>query len=294
MMKLASVSVILAVLVIISLFGILADGTITYGVFRFIKLKTVPNILLANWAIAHMISAIILPLNVLMNVFLTISENHIANCLSIHATITSYLVALWFCIVLCIDWCSTAYFFPLSKKIREHYKFAISFIWLNAVPLYVTSAGSCVGYSTDLLPTVLVIISFIINLLFVLILHCSKLVQRFRVNPINYSRSLKVQLMMITTILCSYLVAIISSALALSDVYSITDNYLRAGVCLLLSISAIQGTPVIILGILYFLDRDFRRCLFPNHAHKSCDDLESENVNHNENLTSTATSSTSV
>lgn len=265
--------------------GVLADAAIIYGIFRFRRLRTIPNIFLANWAIADMFSIMVLPTNVLI----TVTGGHEYTCLLVHAAVILHFAAVLFGILLLIDWCTAVYYHRTSEKLRKRYAFLIGTVWTTVLLLYSLSAGLCISHVHYYFVVILFIIVYVINVLLIIALQCSRIAQKFRANPITYPSLLTTRLTVLTIITFSYLLITIHISLSYFNVYFMYYSYIFSNIAMALSIISVLGSSAITLGVLCWLDTDFRLCLFPkqNDLHERFENEVSEIEDNNKNSSPT-------
>ncbi|KAF2893234.1 hypothetical protein ILUMI_12938 [Ignelater luminosus] len=262
--------------------GVIADAAIIYGIFRFRRLRTIPNIFLANWAIANMLSIMILPTNLGVAMFGLFYEYL---CLLVHATVTLHLAALLFGILLLFDWCTAVYYQRISEKLRKRYVTLIATLWSIVLLFYSLSAGLCISDVHYYFTVILFVIVYVINILIVIALQCSRIVQKFKANPITYPNLLTARLTVLTIITLSYLFGTIHLTLSYFDVYARHYNFIFTHIALILSAISVLSSSVVILGVVCWLDKDFRLCLFPkqNDLHERFENEVSEVEDNNKN-----------
>lgn len=255
--------------------GLLADAAIIYGVYRFRKLRTITYIFLANWALADMLSTVVLPTNLILFEIRTAAD--VSSCLLIPGTMMLHLAAILFGTLLLIDWFAAVYYNRTSAKLRKHYSLVIGTIWSVVLLFYILSIGLCItGVHYDV-PVILLILFYGINLLLLIVFQFSRILRKFRKNSVKYPNILKARLTVVTVITCSYLLVVIHTFLLNFDLY---NNYryvvlFEAGA---ISMISILSASVVTLGVLCWLDKDFRSCLFPkyNDLHERFENEASE------------------
>ncbi|KAF2893235.1 hypothetical protein ILUMI_12939 [Ignelater luminosus] len=257
------VSLLFIAVVIFSSFGILADTAIIYGIYRFKRLKTPSNVFLANWAIADLLSIVTVPTIIVNYVLIFDPSSYIYTCLTTHATVTCHLAVTVFGLLLSIDWCTAAYWPRISDKVRNRYLFIIVAIWLVLLLFYILSSALCISGIHFYFNVIIFVIFYAINLLFVIVLQCTRIVQKCRTGSITYPESLNGRLAIISIITFSYLLAAVNVALEYANVYHSSYDYIATYACTIISAITVLASSVVTLGVLCWFDKNFRLCVFP-------------------------------
>lgn len=261
-------SVLFIVVVILSSLGTLANAAIIYGIFRSEKLKTISNIFLANLAIAALLSIIITPF---VQFVLFDIKSPVCICVTMSLTVMLHFAVILFGILLSVD-CFINFYCPeASKKFRSFYSVVIKVIWLTALQFYIFNAGLCLYNSCDCYITnAMFLVFFVINLLFVIILQCSRLVQTCRTDSFVYPNVLNVRLVVITIITSSYLIALIYVKLKYSEEYSRhAPSYFGTFHTAFILALTLAVASIVTLGVLCRFDRGFRSGFFSTRSDNS-------------------------
>lgn len=248
---------------VVGFLGMLANAIIVYSIFHYKTLTTIPNIFLANWSIADFLSIISIPIFTAIYVMLSPHEPYAYSCFSVQAIIILHVVVLWFGILLSIDWLAAVYCIRISGKLRRCYCAVVTFIWIAAFLLYLLCASLCLSDVYYYVSVVLFFIFYAISQLFAIMLESHTIMNRSKINSTSYQSSIQTRLLVITVILCSYLTGVIFLVLEYLNIFkSIYDDVFKR-FCVFVSVLPIFCRSVIGLGILYYLDGDFRSCLLP-------------------------------
>lgn len=159
--------------------GICADAAIIYTVFCFKRLHTVPNIFLANWAIADLCSLIVTPSSYrVISVIESVSVSQEFICFLFHTDLIFHSTAMIFMVVLSLDWCLSAFFRRVLESFRNYYKISVGSIWVIALLLCSISTRLCIKRMYHFIPGYLLLFSYCTLLLFVVALQLFRCTQR--------------------------------------------------------------------------------------------------------------------
>ncbi|KAF2886584.1 hypothetical protein ILUMI_19588 [Ignelater luminosus] len=246
---------------IVGLFGILANAVIVYSVFYFKSLQTVSNMFLVNWSVADCLSILSVPFLTAMYAILYPQEHHAYSCLSIHTIIILHVTGLWFNILLSVDCITATYYVRLSEKLRKSYWAVIAFIWIAALPCYCLSASLCVSDVYYYFSVVLFFIFYVVSQLFAIVPEIHRIINKCKTSPPTYSSSIQTRLTVIAAISSSYLIGVMFSVLTYFGVLHSIYNDVLICICIFISVFPVLCRSVMALGLLCFLDKDFRSCL---------------------------------
>lgn len=268
---------------IVGLFGILANAVIIYSVFHFENLKTVSNTFLINWSIADFLSILSVPIFTSIYAMVYPNDHHAYSCLSINATIIFHVTVLWCAILLSIEWIAASYCVKLSEKLRRWYRYLLALIWITAILCYCLSATLCITDVYYYFSAVLFFISYTVCQLFTLALAFYRIINRFRTNQTAHLivNSVQRRLTVVSIIPCSYLIVVIFAALAYFSVFNSIYNDLIIWSCVFIPVVPVLFRSVIVLGMLCYLDTDFRSCLYPKIMGIFKRNISKINVPHN-------------
>lgn len=237
---------------IFCLIGMIADVIIFYTIFKFNRLRTVPHIFIANWAIADFLSLLVTPSSYrIISVITKISLHFDFMCFIDEMGSTLHVTVLLFVILVLIEWFFSAYFGGISNKIKNNYKFIISGIWIFAITFSGIFTNICISYRSIIYHQIfLPFISFCLILLLVIVLQISRLVQKIRGSGIQHST---VNLTLGTAFLMMCFLSLLNIFFLSSLVPHPAIEVL--GLCFMFSSSIVNIT------LLYYLDDDFKICL---------------------------------
>ncbi|KAF5298886.1 hypothetical protein FQR65_LT09537 [Abscondita terminalis] len=208
------------VLTIFFVVGMFADVAIFYTIFCFKRIRTVPNIFLANWAVADLLCLMLAPSGYrILSVIAKSSISHEFMCFLEEFGASFHITVILFIIVTLIDWFIAAHFGGASERFRNNYVLVISVIWVFAIVFAIV------------------------------VLQTSRLVQKLRRSPIN---SPTMNLTLATAFLGCSLLSIIN---IFSSYFFWAHPALEV-----ITIVVLFSNSVINLILLFTLNRDFREC----------------------------------
>ncbi|KAF5291666.1 hypothetical protein FQA39_LY14303 [Lamprigera yunnana] len=130
------------ILTIFFIIGMFADVAIFYTIFCFKQIRTVPNILVANWAIADLLCLMVAPSGYrILSVIAKSSISHEFMCFLEEFGSTFHITVILFVIITLIDWFIAAHFGGASERFRNHYVTVIATIWLFAIIFAIRCRG---------------------------------------------------------------------------------------------------------------------------------------------------------
>lgn len=174
-------------LVIVCVIGICADVLMVYMTFRFKKLRTVPNILISNWAIADIYPLLLASFDYVIYSFVDY-QSVVYDIMSFFYEVewVFYNTVLFFIVSLTIDWCLATYFLNASEKYRKHYKYTVATIWA------LTLITTCVALSLRIhnlffaLPIAIFFLMYKALFIFIIILQITRRIQTCQRKSSNY------------------------------------------------------------------------------------------------------------
>lgn len=230
--------------------GITADIAIIYTIVRFKILHTTPNILLANWALADIFSLLFNPSS--YRTITAINQSDTIQdmiCILFQADLAFHNNAILFIFSLLVDWCISAYFPRILERTRKYYKIYVGILW-TFVSLYcILSARFCLKKINVYVSGILFFFDYLGLFLFVIIIHIVRAIRRWKLKESNYSNLMLIVGTSYT--LCWVLGFLDFVLLEVGSVHPMVP--FLAECCTFLS-------AIIILYILYRLDRDFEAC----------------------------------
>lgn len=168
--------------------GIIADGFIIYTIFKFKRMHSVPNILLANWAIADICSLIANPSSYrLITTFDNSEALHNVVCSLLHIDLAFHNNAVLFIFALLLDWCFAVYFPSRLEKLRNAYKIFIGILWTFILIYSVLSIRFCIKKIQFFVSALLFVFSYFGLCIFLTLLHSIRCIQKCRKKQSNYS-----------------------------------------------------------------------------------------------------------
>ncbi|KAB0795275.1 hypothetical protein PPYR_12114 [Photinus pyralis] len=158
------------------------DIAMFHTIFCYKRLRTVPNILFANWAIADLLCAMITPSGYkILSIITSGNITHEFLCFLEEFGATFHIAVNLFVIIVLIDWLIAAFFGRASEKFRDNYVLIAGVIWLIALVYGTASSAICfrfysyfVHHAWSLMSTYCIIAVLVIGL------QVSRLVQRLR------------------------------------------------------------------------------------------------------------------
>jgi len=230
--------------------GICADILIIYTILRFKRMRSVPNIFLANWAIADLCCLVVTPSAYrLTSALKHFSLSHEFICFMEESGATLHITVILFVMVVVLDWFIAAYFGGASEKFRSRYKIVIGSIWLFAIIWSSIYSIMCMSISYYLIhQEYLLLLCYAAVLLAVIVFQGSRVIQKIRNVSVDYPT-------LMLTLPTAFIINSVLSFLALIfDVPFRHQAFEIIAVCLLFSSSIVN------LILLYFLDKDFHAC----------------------------------
>lgn len=227
-----------------------ADLSIVYTILYFKRMRTVSNILIANWAIFDILTLLVTPSGyrlIFLFEHLTVPRTFL--CVLFKLGSGLHLNLIFYVFIVLIDWSLAAYFPKISKKIRVFYKYILGFSWAVLIILSIVYVNTCrTLYFYNYFNVIAMLITFSTMTLYVIILHCVRAVQKCRRVPQDYSN---VSLYLITSFVCCNILAFFN--LLLIEFNSLYEPiYATIGAC------AAFCNSIVTLTLLYFFDRNFK------------------------------------
>lgn len=158
------------------------DIAIFHTIFCYKRLRTVPNIFFANWAIADLLCAMITPSGYkILSVLTRGNITHEFLCFIEEFGATFHIAVNLFVIIVLIDWLIAAFFGRASEKFRDNYVLIVGVIWLFALVYGTASSAICFHfYSYFGHHGWLLVVTYCLIALLVIGLQISRIVQRLR------------------------------------------------------------------------------------------------------------------
>uniref|UniRef100_A0A1Y1L9Q8 G-protein coupled receptors family 1 profile domain-containing protein n=1 Tax=Photinus pyralis TaxID=7054 RepID=A0A1Y1L9Q8_PHOPY len=262
-----------------------ADVAIIFTILRFKQMRTVRNILIANWAVMDLCSLLVTPSGYrILSIFYEFSIFKRAECL-LHAFGAAFHYAVVMCVfILLVDWCIAAFFHNASRKIRPYYKFALGFHWGVFIFFTVLYGTPCQNkYNAWMMQFLHAIIAFFtlaVFLIFMIILRIVLMVQKCRKKPLECP---KLSLHLATGFMMCYI-------LAFANILFIEFLRVRHPLFAMISACMVFCNAILNFVFLYFCDTHFQahfnqviRCNFQRYNNQitELDDHFSEVSFHN-------------
>lgn len=161
--------------------GVILNVASIYTINRFKQLKTVPNLLFSNWAIADSLSLLITPSTFRLLLMIDNFDLHPKyQCAILEADLIFHNVAILLMIIISFDWCFATYFPNVLKRVRQCCKFVILVMWGFAFFFVIITVRLCIRKIRHW-TTVLVLISlYLLLLLCTIVNQISRCVQKCR------------------------------------------------------------------------------------------------------------------
>lgn len=232
------------ILVVVCVISICANLAITFTILCNSKnLRTVPNILIANWAIADLVPLITAPIEYGGYAFLKHDSTGIFVIdgfaeleMIFFNTIISFASAL------VIDWFLASYFSKSSHQFRKYYKYTVASVWGFTLILICFSIGFSGTYGPFIIvPFMLFYFSYPILTVLVMIMHFVRICKRGSAN--NSALAL---VLATVFVVCWFELWVTHNYVAFDNLYF---SFLEI-------INVIPG--IIIFILLCFKDQDFR------------------------------------
>lgn len=241
------------VFTMLCLVAILANVGIIYTTFHFKRMRTVPNIILANWAIADLSCLLTTPSNYrLIAVLDNISLSGGFVCTLYEASHTAQVATLFLAIFLSVDWCIATYFESASKKVRKYTMYYLLVFWMCVLGVLCVGVVYCVhSYLAYLIQAIMIFIAYCTLLLLVLTLQICNCVKRCRRRRVSYP---KLMLNVATAFAMSWFIGFVNLFImaGASRYYRIVEMISAIFICF---------TSIIIFIILYRQSNDFHACI---------------------------------
>ncbi|KAF5298883.1 hypothetical protein FQR65_LT09534 [Abscondita terminalis] len=126
--------------------AVLVNLVLIFTIFKFRKLHTEPNVILANWAIANLALLLNTPSTYrLISALDKVSLSGMFMCSLYGIGAAAQLTLIIYVFLLTLDWCLAAYFENASKKFRKYTKFYIYAIWIFMCLLLCLSVVFCIN-----------------------------------------------------------------------------------------------------------------------------------------------------
>ncbi|KAB0795276.1 hypothetical protein PPYR_12115 [Photinus pyralis] len=177
------------ILTIAFMIGVAADICIFFTIFCYKRVRTIPNIFLANWAIADMLCLMVAPSSYRVLSFITHNSlDHNFACVISDIGSTLHFTTNVFVIVTLADWFIGAYFGRASERFHAYYVHVIGTIWTISIVVIGVSTSICFHYFSLLIHHVLITsITYALVLILVIIFQLSRLIQKLRKSPFTSS-----------------------------------------------------------------------------------------------------------
>uniref|UniRef100_A0A1Y1KMV9 G-protein coupled receptors family 1 profile domain-containing protein n=1 Tax=Photinus pyralis TaxID=7054 RepID=A0A1Y1KMV9_PHOPY len=233
--------------------AILANVGIIYTTFHFRRMRTVPNIILANWAIADLSCLLTTPSNYrLIAILDNISLPGVFVCSLYEVGNSAAMATLFFAIFLSTDWCIAAFFESASKKFRKYTVHYLLVFWVCVLGVLCVGVVYCIhNYLSYLIQAIMILIAYCTLLLFVVTLQICNCVKKCRRRRVSYPK----------------LMLNISTAFTISWFIGFVNLFIMAGanrfyrVVEMISSIFLYCTSIMIFIILYRQSNDFHACV---------------------------------
>lgn len=173
---------------IVCILGIFANLAIICTIFSFKRLRTVPNMLLGNWAIADMYPMVIIFFISVLSIF---GDFIYAPVTVLNVVVETEAVlcntVLSFVVVSLIDWYLASYHYKLSERYRKHYKSIIIVLWVLTVLLIGVSVIVNLQGKSFYIPLVSFFFIYILVTVLLIIAHCIRCIQNCEEKISGYS-----------------------------------------------------------------------------------------------------------
>ena len=228
------------------------DVVLFYIIFTHKRLRTVPNIFFANWAIADLLCVMVAPNG--YRIMTVIGKNSISHeflCFIEEFGATFHVTVNLFIIVVLIDWFIAAYFGRASEKFRDNYLWIIGCIWTTCIVFGSTSSAICFHYYSDFVHHMVSLLgTYILITLLVIILQISRIVQKCRH---SYVASPTLNLTFGTVFVICALLTVLQMIGAIITTY---NSILKVFIVI-----TMFGTNIINLIIMSMCNQEFKCCL---------------------------------
>lgn len=257
----------IAVEIVLTIFFIIVicvDVAILHTIFCYKRLRTVPNILYANWTIADLLCAMVTTSGYkILTVMAKSSLSHEFLCFIEQYGATFHLTVNLFVIIVLIDWLISAYFGRASEKFRDNYVLITGIIWTFAIVYGGISSGVCFRYYSYFIHHGLSLLTtYSVAALLVIGLQVSRIVQKIRHSCITPS----------TLNLTFGTVYIFGALFSVMPLFA--EMHLNE-ILETFAIAALFGTNLINFGIMLTTNKDFRTCLLlAIKCRRDSDDVE--------------------
>lgn len=241
--------IIFTIIVIISL---CVDVIIVYTILSYKKLRTVPNIFFVNWIIADFFSLICSPSNFeILLLFNTVSLPDDLFYILLLVTNTGNVVIILFAIMLALDYFLNAYYESTSTDFRNYYKFIVASVWgisfLVCVILIALYLSGSFVYTLHMYALVLTYGGLLIGIVTMQLL---RFIDRFK----NRMLGCSTYTLTLTTALVSCWFLPYCNFILLGFSNTFVPALEIISVCL------VYGTSIVIIVLLYNLNKDFQAC----------------------------------
>ncbi|KAF2897112.1 hypothetical protein ILUMI_09063 [Ignelater luminosus] len=183
----AELYIFAVMLVIVCVIGICTDVMMVYMTFRFKKLRTVPNIIISNWAIADIYPLTLASFDYVIYSFVEY-PSVLFDIMSFlyEVEYVFYNTILLFITSLIIDWCLATYFLNASEKYRKYYKFTVATIWVLSLITTCVTLSLRIHNLFFVLPIITFFFIYIAVLMFIIILQIARRIEKCKRRSSNY------------------------------------------------------------------------------------------------------------
>ncbi|KAK5645375.1 hypothetical protein RI129_006675 [Pyrocoelia pectoralis] len=233
--------------------AMLANVGLIYTIFHFRRMRTVPNLILANWAIADLSCLLTTPSTYrLIALMDNISLSSLFMCSLYEIGNTAQVATLFFAILLSIDWYIAAYFENTSKTFRKYMKFYLAVLWVCMFCVLCIGVVYCVyNYFANFVLATIIFFSYCALFLFIIIAQMCNCVRRCKSRRVTYP---KLMLNVATAFTISWFFGFVNFFImtAVNKYYRIVE---------IISSILVFCTSIIIFMIMYRQDNDFHACI---------------------------------
>lgn len=236
------------VFIIFCLVGVCADAAIIFNILRLQRVRTVPNILLANWAIADLCSLLVAPSGYeLIHVLENISMSPEFLCGLQHFGSVLHLTVVVFVMIISADWFIEAYFPIKSETIRNYHRYVIGATWITSLLFCGVNTGICLSGRNTRFAVYLLYSSFWLLLAITIALQSSRAVRKYLLKrPVD----------------CPSLMLTLATAFAGSWLLSYITAWISYNMVIqTIAVGMVFSNSIVNFTILYLLDKDFQSCL---------------------------------
>ncbi|KAK4876083.1 hypothetical protein RN001_012505 [Aquatica leii] len=221
--------------------------------FKFKRMRTVPHIILANWAIADLTCLLTTPSTYRLIVMADrISLSSLFMCTLYEVGSAAQVTVIIYAFLLSLDWYIAAYFENASKKFRKYINFYIVIIWISMFSVLCISIVFCINrYFAHWIYVIMASFGYICLFLFIIVLQICRIVRKCRRRELSYPT---LMLTIATALVLSWFMSF-----AHMCVMGIQGVFFR--IIGIISMTLLFCTGILVFIILYKKSNDFHACL---------------------------------